>query len=250
MSTSQRLDVTFTVTWESGWHVGSGFGTALADRLVRRRAGVPFVPGSQVKGVLRHHCERLAAALDCPVLSPHATDEDQQIELVEHFAPLERSALLVDRLFGTRYQGECLFVSDAVPPARFRRTKRTELRTRTALDRVTGTVKERHLFVIEVTEPTSPDLTGRIQARHPAGVLTPYDGGFPYEYALLLAALLSLESFGGDKSVGLGRCRLGVTEDTVTWNGQALPVLAALASFTVLGEMWTGFLNDERGVRT
>ena len=169
----QRLDLCYEITWRTAWHVGSGFDSATADRLVRRHwqrkddnsPAPPFVPGSLIKGVLRHQCERLAMALGLDAVDPHATSESQQRQLVHHFRPLKDSDLLVDRLFGSRYQGGCLFVENAVPADETPRT--TCLRTRTAMDRITGTILERHLFTTELSESAGPLLTGRIRARHP-----------------------------------------------------------------------------------
>jgi CRISPR/Cas system CMR subunit Cmr4 (Cas7 group RAMP superfamily) len=234
-----RLDLEFRIDWEGTWHVGSGYGTALADRLIRRRGGRegwPFVPGSQVKGVLRHQAERLAATLGRDVLSPHASDQEQQQELVRHFGPLARSSLIVDRLFGSRYQGECLFVDDALPPPSHRttgtQTHQARLVSRTAMDRLTGTVKEGHLFVTEVAEGLLLSLHGKLRARHPAGTLLAHDG-FPLEYALLVAALCTIDALGGDKAIGHGRCRLSVdgrirwrsgTEEKLLESAEALAV--------------------------
>ena len=51
----QRLDLCYHIVWRGRWHVGSGYQSAVADRLVQRLLdGAPFVPGSQIKGVLRH----------------------------------------------------------------------------------------------------------------------------------------------------------------------------------------------------
>jgi len=223
------------------------------EPLVRGR---PFVPGSQIKGVLRHHCERLAATLGCEVVDPHATGEDQQLALVAHFQPLERSGLIIDRLFGSRYQGDCLFVDDARPIGDAATESDCDLRTRVALDRVTGTALEGHLFITEVArgelpltgeQVNGPHLGGWIRARHPASVLTPYDGGFPYEYALLIAALLSLEALGGDKSAGLGRCRLELAGERLLWNDRPVGIPEALASLRELEADWKDFLDDTRG---
>src|SRR5258707_221613 len=152
--TAQRLDVRFRIVWESDWHAGSGEGDAALDRRVRRRAGsrLPLMPGSQLKGVLRHHCERLAALLGTDVVSPHQVGREPPPELLREFGPLARSGLLIDRLFGSRYQGDCLFVDDAVPEG----IDATEARwrswgqARTAIDRLTRTVGDRKLFVSEV----------------------------------------------------------------------------------------------------
>lgn len=255
----QRLDLNYHIDWQSNWHVGSGYASAAADRLVRRLGGArgaAFVPGSLVKGVLRHHCERLALALGLDAVAPHATSIEQNERLVKHFKPLDRSALMVDRLFGTRCQGECLFVDNAIPvmdvtagePDWHRAD--SALRTRTAMDRVTGTVMERHLFTTE-TAGTGMHLAGRLRGRHPAGVLTQDDESFPFEYALLLAALLGLDTLGSDKSAGLGRCRVTIPEGTVRWNGHECEVAEALSGFRDLGEEWTGYvelLRSEKGV--
>ena len=115
--TPQRLDIGYRIAWKGRWHVGSGYGSAAVDRLQQRLggAGAPFVPGSQVKGVLRHQCERLALALGLEAVDPHAGAGEGDRSLVEHFRPLAKSKLLIDRLFGSRYQGECVFVTNAVP---------------------------------------------------------------------------------------------------------------------------------------
>jgi CRISPR/Cas system CMR subunit Cmr4 (Cas7 group RAMP superfamily) len=232
----QRLDVAFTITWDGDWHVGSGQGTAAVDRPLRRRTAgprgerVPFVPGSQIKGVLRHHCERLAALLGASVPTPHIVTSAVPGEVLKNFRPLVQSELLIDRLFGSRFQGDCLFVHDAVSSHASK--NQVLLHSRTAIDRVSGTVRDRSLFVTEKAQAGGEALHSTLQARHPPRVLTQDGDGFPFEYALLLAGLLSLEALGGDKSTGLGKCRLAIDGDTVRWNqNAAYPVDQALKCF-------------------
>ena len=226
--TPQRLDIRYRISWKGRWHVGSGYGTAAADRLQQRSGdGAPFVPGSQVKGALRHHCEQLAAALGVDTVDPHSGAESGDRSLVKHFRPLGKSGLLIDRLFGTRYQGECMFVTNALPAERD--TQHTpSVAARTAIDRVTGTVMDQHLFTTETVE-AGGDLRGSIRARHPAGVLTQDGEGFPHEYSLLVAGLLTLETLGGDKGVGLGRC--GIEIESLCWNDEPTTIETARASF-------------------
>ncbi len=237
----QRLNLTYRIRWRADWHVGSGFRTPATDRLIQRwggPGGPPFLPGSQIKGVLRHTCERLALALGLDAVGPHAVDSDQQRQLVEHFRPLAQSTLIVDRLFGSRFQGDCLCVENALPwvqpggmsseKAKTNGAERSTVRTRTAMDRLTGTVKEEHLFTTELAGGLQ-ELRGRIRARHAHGILTQDTGGFPYEYALLIAGLLSIDQLGGDKSAGLGRCCVEV--DEILWNGIAMSLEEALACF-------------------
>ncbi len=140
----QRLDLAFKIKWEAGWHVGSGLSSAAIDRLQRRRvcgeraALAAFVPGSQIKGVLRHHCERLAATLGAVPVSPHVVG-DPRPEILDNFCPLDQSKLLIDRLFGNRFQGECLFVNDATPCDD--KPQYSSTQSRTSIDRVTGTAR-------------------------------------------------------------------------------------------------------------
>ncbi len=234
----QRMDVRFQISWETDWHVGSGLGTSAVDRLIRRRACGPkghraaFVPGSQIKGVLRHQCERLVVMIGGEVVAPHMVGPGPPSALLDAFRPLGRSALLVDRLFGSRFQGDCLFVEDAIPPPLEGPPQRSWVHTRTAIDRVVGTAREHALFSTELAAANGPNLQSRLEARHPPGVLTQDNGGFPFEYALLLTGLLSIESLGGDKSAGRGRCRIAIEGNTVRWNDcPAFPVADALKSF-------------------
>ncbi len=242
---SQRLNLCYHIIWQGRWHVGSGYQSAVADRLLRRLPNnAPFVPGSQIKGVLRHQCERLALALDLKVINPHAGIEEDEQNLIKHFTPLKKSDLMVDRLFGSRYQGECLFVTNAVPMSSAEKSM-TSVQARTAIDRVTGTVMEQHLFTTELTEG-DVNLRGKIRARHPAGVLTQDEDGFPWEYALLIATLLSLDALGGDKSLGLGRCEVQIEPESLYWNDQRISLDEALQSFQEedWGE-WVDILREE-----
>ena len=244
----QRLDLEYHIVWQGRWHVGSGYQSAATNRLLHRMGGIdgsPFVPGSQIKGVLRHQCERFARALCLEATNPHAGIEEDDQKLIKHFTPLAKSSLVVDRLFGSRYQGECLFVTNAEPVLPTEKAV-TSVQPRTALDRVTGTVMEQHLFTTEFAEGGA-NLQGAIRARHQAGVLTQEEDGFPYEYALLLATLLSLDTLGGDKSTGLGRCKIRLKKETLCWNNQCLSLDEALQSFKDEPDEWGEMLKILRG---
>lgn len=246
--TPQRLDVVFHIVWQANWHAGSGEGSAGIDRLVRRlprpkkgKKGLPFLPGAQLKGVLRHQCERLAALFGCDVVSPHQVGGELPQELLNHFRPLAVSGLLIDRLFGTRYQGDCLFVDDATPDTQDGWESRPH--SRTAIDRLSRTARDQTLFVSEVVTGHGRRLRGSLRARHPSGVLTQYDDGFPLEYALLLAGLRTVESLGGSRSSGMGSCCIEIAGEVVRWNGKEIPVDEALGSFA---EGWKEMLDLAR----
>ena len=241
----QRLDLEYYIVWQGRWHVGSGYQSAATNRLLRRMGGVdgsPFVPGSHIKGVLRQQCERFALALGLEATNPHDGIKEDNRELIKHFKPLAKSSLVVDRLFGSRYQGGCLSVTNA-EPILSAEDRVSSVQSRTALDRVTGTVMEQSLFTTEFAEG-GIDLRGSIRARHPADVLTQYeDDEFPYEYALLLVTLLSLNALGGDKSVGLGRCKILLKEETLCWNSERISSDEVIQSFKDLGDEWGEMLK-------
>lgn len=273
----QRLNLKFRITWRGSWHVGNGQSSLLVDRQISRRrratavaavenadavderddrsdtnavsAMVPYVPGAQFKGVLRHRCEQLAATLvdeGKAVIDPHAVSRPQILRLREHFQPLRQAQPVIDRLFGTRYQGGCLFVSDALSESNTT-APASQIHTRTAIDRLTGTVRRHHLFSTEITRGTPEEtFSGSLRARHPADVMpSVWDADSPpLEYALLIAGLLSIDTLGGDRSAGRGHCSVSIDEGSLRWKGQPLTLSEALACFE---DDWAGqlALDDE-----
>src|SRR5262249_51286788 len=136
---------------------------------------------------------------------------------------------------------DCLFVEDARPETSDPWPRWPH--SRTAIDRLSRTARDRTLFVSEVVAGGKRSLKGSLRGRHPAGVLSQYDGGFPLEYSLLLAGLRSLESLGGDRSSGLGSCRIEVPEGGLHWQGGELELTRALDSFA---EDWKVMLDLAR----
>lgn len=235
MGQPQRLDIAFHIRWEGAWHVGSGLGTEIVDRMIRRRMvlgqprGVPFVPGSQVKGVLRHRCQQLLTTFDAPIESPHVLGPTPRKTVLDNFRLLAESKLFSDRLFGSRFQGDCLYVDDALPLGA---TGPIETRSQTAIDRTTGGARDQTLYTSEVVNGTDSVFQCRLKARHAPRILTHEDGGFPMEYSLLVAGLLNIECLGGNKSAGLGRCQIEIPGNVIRWNdNHEFPVAQALRSF-------------------
>src|SRR5262249_21129247 len=128
----------------------------------------------------------------------------------------------------SRYQGDCLFVDDALPesddwPVRDH--------ARTAIDRLSRTARDRTLFVSEVVGGGGRGLEATWRARHAPAVLTSAGAGVPSESALLLGGVVSVEALGGDRSAGVGACRIEVPARAVSWNGRPdYPLTRALAA--------------------
>ena len=214
-----QLSIAYQLSFQSDWHVGSGYGSMMVDRHARRRRDrvtgqqIPYVPGSQIKGLLREACEQWVATMGgegSQVAEVHGGDSDANENLVRAFVPSTISELIVDRLFGTRYAGECLYCSNA--QAETEQRLRSTAISRNSIDRATGTAAAQKLFSTEVVPSQTCIFAGEIEGRHAERQLTLSDHGFPYEYAILVAALRCLDSVGGDRNVGRGAVEVKITE--------------------------------------
>jgi CRISPR/Cas system CMR subunit Cmr4 (Cas7 group RAMP superfamily) len=213
------IEIKLVIKFFSRWHIGAGAGRGLIDRIViRDTLNRPFIPGSTLKGLTRQSCEDIALGLGLDVADPH----DAAIEV---FAD-ETHIYIIDRLFGSRFRGECLYFRNAV----LNNSVSTDFyflpMTRTKIDRYTGTVVEKHLFTVEYTEPV--ELHSSILGFH--RVLTTEGGNsLPIEYALLIAGLRNLNKCGGDKSTGKGRLKIEL--NSIKYNGEAISLDDALSVF-------------------
>lgn len=204
-----QLRLSYTLVFESSVHCGSGLPRLMIDRAVRRDAdGYLFVPGSTVKGALRDRCEQLARLFGLTARSPH----DEKAALDEYAAPD-----LPSRLFGSRLRpGELCFddLSMRHEDKTFLRRSlslslQTAARTQVSLSRRTGTATPGLLFSSEFGLADlcfEGEIFGHIsdlpiddQAHSPT-----------YALLLLLAGLMSLDRLGGNKSTGIGRCRIEI----------------------------------------
>ncbi|RME02812.1 MAG: hypothetical protein D6805_08840 [Planctomycetota bacterium] len=230
-----RLEISYRIVFQTPLHIGSGKGGSLIDRKVLKdRDGRPFLPGSTIKGCCRYAAERLAATLGFEnIADPH---QDWPLERL-YIAP---SPYLIDRLFGSKSQGDRLYFSNATPEEE---EIEYEVITRNMYDRVARTAIAGHLYSTEQVPPLA--FRGRILAIHPKEHLYPaYDDGldkialarepWPFEYSLLLASLLALERMGGGKSHGLGRLNVDRDQLSIQFQGEKVesselsPLLKAL----------------------
>lgn len=194
------------------WHVGSSRGSGVAADAVclRDRHGLPYLPGRQLKGLLRdavHHC---------PLVVEHVPDRtrDQVVELLfgtEGFVTVgeagERQAV------ETTVRG-ALGVSDARLPEAIRtylaRDTAGHLRahlfaamTQTAVDHDRGAAFAGSLRRTEVAVPL--ELRAGLEWLDSPEV----EEAVPWQ-ALIADALPLVNAIGRHRSRGLGRCRLSL----------------------------------------
>lgn len=197
------------IAMEAGLHHGSGFGIAgIVDRAVLRdRRGVPYLAGSAIKGRLRHASLRVILAEDGNACyTGDATDwcePSQPCHLCLLFGSPRQKGTLI---FGDAYpaDGRDVFweqLNNLRSPGGLH--PETELRSRTAINRVTRTARAEGLFVTEVL-PDFLVFEGKI-----FGTLE------RETRSLLEKACRVVTSFGADSARGLGRCHLTLHPETI-----------------------------------
>lgn len=170
----------------------------IADRVVERTAQGQFIiPGSQVKGKLRHACEQLLRGLDSRI----RVCESPRAERMCPDSPSSGPPCPVCRVFGSpafpcslRFHDLVLQVDDGDASERM---TTSSLRAMIGINRWRVTIAEERLFLVE-TAPyfsklrfsNSKAITGALESE--------------VQVKLLLAALKLIPAWGGMKSRGLG----------------------------------------------
>jgi CRISPR-associated RAMP protein (TIGR02581 family) len=242
----RRFEFTGILTTETGLHIGSGQGDFTTDAcFVRTGAGQPYIPGSSFKGALRSTVERMSASLpgrlrtclldasgpgdrNCPTVHKGwqaAFSQERERGLNEDgiAAWLYGGAggrfshvTLCDtcRLFGSPYVASKVSMHDLYLTT----TTHTEVRHGVGIDRDTGTARAQIKFDYETLPAQVPfdfklvveELDEREEARG---------------LGLLCCGLREFErgrvALGGNRSRGLGACRLQLTQITESELGDA-----------------------------
>lgn len=217
--TSDTEIIPLTAVIETALCVGAGGSSgSLADKPILKTAdGHLVIPASQLKGRLRHECEKLTRALGWPTCvspvaqtmcpqrvgfdakNPEDNDHEDRFHREEYRVPGDtRHHCLICQLFGNPALPARIQFSDLIcttPPADI-----TEVfRPGVSINRRRRTAEEKKLYFLE-TSPANIALefTGEV-------VLAPDTPSFAK--ALILAGLKHIHALGGSKSTGLGWLR-------------------------------------------
>ncbi len=186
--------------------VGAGGSSgSLADKaIVRTASGQLVIPGSHLKGRLRHECEKIAAALGWEIfyapkaaaLSPDPDPADgvnfPAFYCVEGYRGWHCP---VSQIFGDPFLPSRIFVDDLLCTSD-REVLPDVLRPGVSLNRKRRTAEDSKLFFLE----TSPVAAGLMFA----GSIAIQREAPPWTRPLLLAGLRHITHLGGSKSSGLG----------------------------------------------
>lgn len=203
LSSKATKTISLTAVIDTALCVGAGGSTgSLADKpIVRNAQGQLLIPGSQLKGRLRHECEKLARGLGWTIFSAPLPKNLSPMTVESRFedkytVPGYRGYhCLVSQIFGDPILPSRIFVDDLI--CSIPGTDLAEiLRPSVTINRRRRTSDEKKLFFLE-TSPVNAQLKfeGEIY-------LLPQSP--EYSEALIMAGLQHINALGGSKSAGLG----------------------------------------------
>jgi CRISPR/Cas system CSM-associated protein Csm3 (group 7 of RAMP superfamily) len=191
-----------TAVLNSALCIGAG-GSAgsLADKpIVRNAQSQLIIPASQLKGRLRHECEKLARGLGWQVFSspvadqmhPYDDEQDGQFASVKGYKGYH---CYISRIFGNPYLPSHIFVEDLVCQLKAEDLLEV-IRPGVSINRGRGTAEDQKLYFLE-TSPANAELEFR-------GAIQFLPDCPAYTKPLILAGLRHIHALGGSKSSGLG----------------------------------------------
>lgn len=219
------VQITLTITLQTPLCVGAaGSAGGYIDKTFQRNgSGVPIIPGSQIKGRLRHACEQVLRAAghllcnapypvemcpDADGVTRHATEELHLARMVHNRGKAEARQCIVCALFGSpTYPGPLRF-SDATPlAARGGRIAalHPQIRPAVGLDRRRRVAADQLLFLTE-TVGAGTVFTGSITGMW----YTTPTAEVRRLISLLVAAAPHVTRWGGGSSRGLGWAEVGI----------------------------------------
>ncbi len=205
---AHTVELEITLVFATPFNIGTGAlaGTTAEKPMIKDAWRVPYVPGSALKGKLRHECERLVRTLtgdeNAVCRGPQAQGMCPNVRVTGG------SPCPVCRIFGRPGVPASFVFTDLglLPELRPSLNDRTALQTQSrygvSLSRLRRVAKEDLLYTTEiwVREPEALTFRGWIE-----GWLA--DTSDLWQVALLLAGLRSLIALGGGRSRGLGWLR-------------------------------------------
>ena len=218
-----RLSLTVRLQTPLSSGAAGSAGPVLADKVVVRNGlGEYILPGSQLRGVLRHACERLLRAMDMPVcrgpqpvaMCPHYDEQEGEPKIREIPDPLEASRKVrqcaLCAIFGSPYFSSPLQFHDLISDNPFRGGSTTPytspqdarlgegtVRPMVSMNRRRQVAEAQRLFFIETT-PAQPQFSLSNESAVVGNLET------VAQAKLLLAGFRTLTALGGSRSRGFG----------------------------------------------
>ncbi|CEJ42333.1 DUF324 domain-containing protein (Uncharacterized protein) [Umezakia ovalisporum] len=199
----KTIDLTAII--DSALCVGAGGSDgSLADKpIIRNAQGQLIIPGSQVKGKLRHECEKLARGLGwqifespkAEVLCPSEEQVSGQFRCEYQVKGYKGYQCLISQIFGNPILPSRIVVDDLI--CQLSREDLPEvIRPGVTINRRRRIAEEKKLYFLETSPPHN-----QLEFRGEIHLLPDCP---KYAEALILAGLRHIHALGGSKSAGLG----------------------------------------------
>lgn len=203
---NQVQTIPLTAVIDTALCVGAGGSSgSLADKpIIRNAKGQLLIPASQLKGRLRHECEKLARGLGWQIfespsaasLCPTEAQVEQQFRESYQVTGYRGYHCLVSQIFGNPILPSRIIVDDLVCLKEADDLPEV-LRPGVTINRSRGTAEDKKLYFLE----TSP---ANAQLEFEGGIHLLYPECPGYAKALIVAGLHHIHALGGSKSAGLG----------------------------------------------
>ena len=232
------MSIEYHVVFEEPWRIGSGeaAGSSLDSTVRKDPDGLPFVPGTTLRGIVGEALRELAHLLDVPVCDGTLLRQGGELGKLCGVHGSETpciACLLVGsphRPGVVSWEPAQLQDPDGDPDRDLARIAAaipghlTRHRNRTAIDPQKGRAEDDHLFTLE-------ESRGRLSLQARLDLEKPLTRD---QLALLLGALRHVRELGGSRRRGLGACRLHIDTSSFepafdSWT-QAIEHLATLGT--------------------
>lgn len=206
--------VRLTAIIETALCVGAGGSSgSLADKpIVRNAEKNLLIPASQLKGRLRHECEKIARGLHWPTCeSPNPqTMCPQRAGLTENFERDEYKILgynghhcLTCQIFGNPVLPSRVIFDDLICTEKAENLPPEVLRPGVTINRRRRTAEDEKLYFLETSPANLPLIfKGQIHIQPNLTLVTPNRPD--YAKVIIWAGLKHIHALGGSKSAGLG----------------------------------------------
>ncbi len=199
-----ELIIHVRVTLDTSFNIGSGVsGDIFTNKpMLKDQGGLPFIPGSSLKGRVRQHCEQIAAALNLDPKLCNAPLAEAMCQPGDGTRDTD-GVCVVCRVFGSPWFAAPVAFSDLQLDApkyllESREHARSSVRYGVGISRQRRVAEDQLLYTTEVFQPGNIlTLAGAIR-----GQLEESD------LQLLIAGLDSLFTLGSNKTRGMGWCRV------------------------------------------
>jgi CRISPR/Cas system CSM-associated protein Csm3 (group 7 of RAMP superfamily) len=205
---TQTIPITAVI--DTALCIGSGGSDgSLADKpIVRNAEGKLIIPASQLKGRLRHECEKIAKGLGwqifyapkaetlCPKKETEVDTKFQNIYQIENYQGYH---CIVSQIFGNPILPSRIIVDDLICETEPEYLEEV-IRPGVTINRRRRTSEEKKLYFLETSPPNSKlKFQGKIHIQPNLNPEIP-----DYAKVLILISLKQIYALGGSKSAGLG----------------------------------------------